>query len=103
MLSSLHPPFSCFLNWAFGPKGIHSLQAVAFGDFANGHMGGKFLHNIFAIRNKDELRGYQVFDCRDKAHEHKWRAMADRYADFLESCPVGPRVESWGDGSRYYF
>ncbi|KAK4649720.1 uncharacterized protein QC761_0024260 [Podospora bellae-mahoneyi] len=103
MLSSLRPPFSYFLNWAFGPKGIRSLQAVAFGDFANGHMGGKFLHNIFAIRNKDELQGYQVFDCRDKAHEHKWRAMADRYADFLESCPVGPRVERWEDRSRYYF
>ncbi|KAK4203392.1 hypothetical protein QBC40DRAFT_317097 [Triangularia verruculosa] len=101
--SMLNPEFTRFLNWIFGREGIRSLEAVAFGDFANGHLSGKYLHNMFACRSSDKLWKYQVFDCRDKAHQHEWRDMADNHADFLESCPVGPRVEHWGHGSRYHF
>ncbi|KAK0666810.1 hypothetical protein QBC41DRAFT_325147 [Cercophora samala] len=101
--SMLEDDFARFLDWTFGPNGILSLQAVAFGDFANGHMSGKYLHNIFACRSSDEPYGYRVFDCRDKGHKNEWRDVADEYADFLESCPVGPRVEGWQHGSRYHF
>lgn len=103
MMAYLDPDFARFLNWVFGREGIPSLEAVAFGDFANGHMSGKYLHNMFACRSSDVRQGYRLFDCRYKVREHEWRVVADKYADFLESCPVGPRVESWGHGSRYHF
>ncbi|KAK0744635.1 hypothetical protein B0T21DRAFT_389915 [Apiosordaria backusii] len=88
----LLPAFASFLDWAFGPTGIISLEVVAFGDFAHGRNGWA-LHNLFVCRSSLDKK-YRVFDARDRANEHEWIDTRHKYRNFLESCPVAPLVDA---------
>lgn len=85
------PSFARHLDWIFGPRGISSLEVVAFGDFAHGRNGWA-LHNLFVCRQPGKR--YRVFDARDKINRHEWIDTAHKYKSFLESCPIGPLVDS---------
>lgn len=52
----LQIPCRKFLEWAFGPNGLRSLDVVAFGDFAISD--GTDKHNIVACRDVNEGRNF---------------------------------------------
>ncbi|KAH6617499.1 hypothetical protein F5144DRAFT_586654 [Chaetomium tenue] len=99
---TLQDSFRALLDWAFGPKGIASLEVVAFGDFGQGR-NKLYLHNLFVCRTKsaEENNGlpYRVFDVRDRTHEHRWAATVRPHWSFLEACPVA----SFQPDSYYHF
>ncbi|KAK0665428.1 hypothetical protein QBC41DRAFT_379707 [Cercophora samala] len=97
----LLPSFAALLDWIFGPTGISSLEVVAFGDYAHGRNGWA-LHNMFVSRGQPGKR-YRVFDARDKTNRHEWIDTAHKYKSFLESCPVGPMVESLTDRRHRWY
>ena len=88
--AALKESFCELCKWAFGPQGIPSLQVIAFGDFSRG-LAGDALENIFVCRNESDAgdgHDYQVFDPRDKEHEHEWAAFVLPFKGFLGACPV---------------
>lgn len=99
---ALQDSFRVLLDWAFGPDGIASLDLVAFGDFAQGR-NNLYLHNLFVCRTKSSADNYglpyQVFDARDRQHEHEWAAIVRPHWSFLEACPVG----SFQSDAYYHF
>ncbi|KAH6613647.1 hypothetical protein B0J18DRAFT_473366 [Chaetomium sp. MPI-SDFR-AT-0129] len=82
--SLLDDDFRAFLDWAFGPTGIFSLQVVAFGDFAYRRT-SLYLHNLIIRRVKNSYQ-YLVFDPRDAVHR-EWEHLVESDWDFLSACP----------------
>jgi hypothetical protein len=104
----LKDEFRRIVEWAFGRRGMPSLQLIAFGDFAHGRS-GYGLHNIFIVRYKEDLgwgfigRRYRVYDARDKEHEHEWAHIVRPHWAFLEACPVAPLMGTLQSAVRHFF
>ncbi|KAF5597544.1 AAA family ATPase [Fusarium pseudoanthophilum] len=85
---SLWPPldheFRQFVEWAFGPQGIASLDIVAFGDFAHG--GRETRNNLLLSRSNDATSKFQILDPYGRDFEE----VRDKYRDAMEACPVEP-------------
>jgi hypothetical protein len=76
----LRSQFLDFIEWAFSPQGLTSLQFVVFGDFAYG--GRKSWTQVCFCRN-DTTGGYVMISRRDA----RWKQMVRCYSDVLEACP----------------
>lgn len=96
----LDPTFRDFLEWAFGSKGISSLQMVAFGDFSHARK-TLFTHNLYICRAKDgdavEGATFRVFDQRDNKQATRWDRYIGPHKRFLRACPMGPFVPIEGE------
>lgn len=80
----LRPAFAQFAEWIFGPKGIHSIQLVVFGDYAHGvkHPG-----NFILCRNMDDGIATHF---RIIGKDHPEADVLNQYRDALEPCPMRP-------------
>ncbi|KAF5624740.1 AAA family [Fusarium sp. NRRL 25303] len=56
----LQPEFRQFLEWAFGPQGIASLDIVAFGDFAHG--GRETWYNLLLCRSTNGMGNFRFLN-----------------------------------------
>ncbi|KAF5688000.1 f-box-like domain-containing protein [Fusarium denticulatum] len=80
----LQHEFHQFVEWAFGPQGIASLDIVAFGDFAHDHR--ETTYNLLLSRNNDAMSNFRVLD----RYGRDWAEVRDKYRDAMEACPVEP-------------
>jgi hypothetical protein len=80
-----------FAQFAFGPKGLLSLQVIALGDFC---YDGRFAQTTaFLVRSAP---GNDATDCSYRQIRHEdseQRALIERYHDALSACPSSGRFE----------
>ncbi|RSL77479.1 hypothetical protein CEP52_017714 [Fusarium oligoseptatum] len=72
--------FSHFAEWAFGPRGIPSLDVIVFGDFS---YGGRLFGNLMIGRNMDGTGNSRVIE----EGEYEWNEVLDKYGTMMEACP----------------
>ncbi|PFH59461.1 hypothetical protein XA68_12293 [Ophiocordyceps unilateralis] len=74
--------FTNLMRWAFGPHGIQSLEAMAFGEFANGWpLPG---HSFFVKRNRRRAQGYDIVE----VHSDQGSRLLTENRTLLEACPL---------------
>ncbi|PVH92988.1 hypothetical protein DM02DRAFT_542422, partial [Periconia macrospinosa] len=79
-------------QWAFGPKGLPSLEVIVYGDFS---YEGRYAHsNVFLCRNAG-LHQTQEQDMACKTFRHfsrgdrRQRDLLNKYSSALAACPTG--------------
>ncbi|PVH91917.1 hypothetical protein DM02DRAFT_635787 [Periconia macrospinosa] len=90
-------------QWAFGPKGLPSLEVIVYGDFS---YEGRYVHsNVFLCRNvglhqiSEQHMVYKTFrhfsrDGRRQRDLLLVRALLDKYSSTLAACPTGPLLQN---------
>ncbi|KAK7755480.1 hypothetical protein SLS62_002410 [Diatrype stigma] len=78
----LRKEFRQFIEWAFGPQGVSSLQIVAYGDFAYG--GRDPYQNIVLCRSSDERMHYRILS------PYEAMAVLEEHRAMLEALPMAP-------------
>ncbi|KAM0256121.1 hypothetical protein ACHAQJ_005208 [Trichoderma viride] len=81
----LRKKFRPFVDWAFGPEGIASLQMIIFGDFAYGGRAGAE-NNCLYGRCTDGTSNYRIVG----RYETAWKEVRDTYHNAIEACPSEP-------------
>lgn len=86
--------FDEFVQWAFGPEGIPSLQMIGIGDFSDSVMPRR---KAFLCRKSnpksDEVfpgRNYRFVTRRDLTQQE----LLQKYAGAMQACPTD-HIESW--------
>ncbi|KAF4968612.1 hypothetical protein FSARC_4036 [Fusarium sarcochroum] len=82
----LNNGFPRFLEWAFEPHGIKSLEYVVFGDFARPE---RYLSlNLLFCRNEGETRVFRAI--KESSAGPEWKQVMKEYGNALMSCPLEP-------------
>lgn len=79
--------FFNFAMWLFGPQGVPSVEALAFGDFMNGvtYSGLSLDHNFVILRNSTfTLPPFRLLDLMTE----DGMDFVDRHRQILEACPT---------------
>lgn len=84
---TLRPDLCRLAEWAFGPRGVASLQIIAYGDFAYGGRGDS--QNLCLCKGTDEGKRFQLIAVSDPA----WKDVQHKYRNVLEACPAEPLFE----------
>ncbi|KAH8900342.1 hypothetical protein GQ53DRAFT_862345, partial [Thozetella sp. PMI_491] len=82
-LNMLRIGFLRFLEWVFGPRGVPSLQVVAFGDFA---YGGRGTQNVMATRSPERPVHFRLVD----ESMPEWKEILSENSELFEACPNEP-------------
>ncbi|RCI09780.1 hypothetical protein L249_3912 [Ophiocordyceps polyrhachis-furcata BCC 54312] len=85
----LRPGFLDLASWAFGPRGIHSLETIAFGDFASNRPSAG--HSLFLVRDHQQSKGYTIV--QPSSDKGKRLLSHDKHRRVLSSCPLVKTVE----------
>ncbi|KAI8670234.1 hypothetical protein NCS55_00768700 [Fusarium keratoplasticum] len=80
----LRDQFYRFAEWAFGPQGLVTLEAIAYGGFAQGGRVGR--HSFVLCRTMGDESGFRLLNQDGPG----WKALMDRYCNALEACPDEP-------------
>ncbi|PHH76230.1 hypothetical protein CDD80_1716 [Ophiocordyceps camponoti-rufipedis] len=80
--ATLKKKFTDLAEWAFGPRGIQSLQVIAYGEFALGYPWPG--HSLFLVRNRRAAGGYDEVQVEDDLG----RRLCIEYKLTLEACPL---------------
>ncbi|KAI0521200.1 hypothetical protein F5B22DRAFT_565798 [Xylaria bambusicola] len=83
-LGGLEKRFRHFLEWAFGPSGLPSLQIVASGDFAMSYSD----HNVIVCRDTSESTNFRII----RPSHPQMKSVLSEYRDVLRACPSEPSV-----------
>ncbi|PNY25512.1 Uncharacterized protein TCAP_04546 [Tolypocladium capitatum] len=73
--------FLDLVEWAFSPGGIHSLDTVAYGDFASGRNRN---HNFILRRDAASMGGFRFV----KPQDWEGRCIINEHRRVLEACPI---------------
>ncbi|PNY25514.1 AAA family ATPase [Tolypocladium capitatum] len=94
-VSDLRDDFLYFAMWLFGPHGIASVKALAFGDFACGFLYNRQWpgHNFVMLRNDCALPK-PPFSFLNLTSEHG-RDFVDRHRRVLEACPTDQLIRPY--------
>ncbi|KAK3300725.1 uncharacterized protein B0H64DRAFT_21776 [Chaetomium fimeti] len=90
----IRPEFKDFAEWAFGPQGIRSLQAIAYGDFScSGRVGRpRRMEQLLLCRNAHVGDGENT-NFRIVRKDDPGVRVLDEYHDALQALPMEPLLE----------
>jgi hypothetical protein len=86
-IQELTESFRDLAQWAFGPQGLPSLEAIVGGDLS--YEGRYAQSNVFLCRNLEQSITGQTFHRLPCAGD-RWSSLVDKYYDVLAACPTSP-------------
>ncbi|ROT35724.1 hypothetical protein SODALDRAFT_328109 [Sodiomyces alkalinus F11] len=87
ILPVLDRSFLDFMTWLFGPRGVPSLEILAYGDFS---CHGRYLADSFMLRRKQSTDSQRSWEWHDptRGRHPNIEGLLEQHAGFLEACPT---------------